>query len=222
MKNTIFGTLGEILCPYSCISCGKVGGLVCERCKKYIISGNNWTCLCCSNELDGRICKYCSLPFRKQYYIGERSGLLKELVNLFKYNSIKNCATVFGDLFFELFGDFLVDDVLVPLPTITKHVRARGFDHTKLLAKRVAWRCGGKCEPVLKRLNSTVQVGADANTRKKQAENAYLVKNTIDPSLHYVMVDDIWTTGSSMLAACREMQKAGVKDISVILIARSG
>ncbi|MCR5572627.1 MAG: hypothetical protein K6F57_02535 [Candidatus Saccharibacteria bacterium] len=63
---------------------------------------------------------------------------MKELVNLFKYNSIKNCATVFGDLFFELFGDFLVDDVLVPLPTIAKHVRVRGFDHTKLLAKRVA------------------------------------------------------------------------------------
>lgn len=222
MKNTIFGTIGEILCPYSCISCGKVGGLLCCRCKKYIISGNNWRCLCCGERLVGRICNQCELPFLKQYYIGERTDLLKELVNLYKYQSVRCCSTVFSDLFFDCFGDFSKKAIVVPLPTIRRHIRERGFDHTKLLAKRLVWRCGGNVTPILKRKNNTVQVGMDAETRRDQAEKAYCVSGILNNGEEYVLLDDIWTTGSSMLAACREMKKAGAKNVSVVLVAKSG
>ncbi len=67
-----------------------------------------------------------------------------------------------------------------------------------------------------------MQVGVDAQTRKKQAESAYKTAAKIDEDAEYVLVDDVWTTGSSMLAACEEMQKAGAKSISVIVIAKSG
>ncbi len=76
------------------------------------------------------MCNQCSLPFLKQYYVGERTDLLKDLVNLYKYRSIRNCSVVFANLFYECFGEFLKDGYIVPLPTIRKHIRERGFDHT--------------------------------------------------------------------------------------------
>jgi hypothetical protein len=40
VKNTICVSIGDILCPHSCISCGKVGGILCDCCKKYIMSND--------------------------------------------------------------------------------------------------------------------------------------------------------------------------------------
>ncbi len=75
---------------------------------------------------------------------------------------------------------------------------------------------------VLRRRNNTVQVGADVDKRRKQASSAYFVKDSLNTKMEYLLIDDVWTTGSSMMAACREMREAGAKNMSVVLVARSG
>ena len=70
--------------------------------------------------------------------MGERQELLKDLIYVFKYQSVRCCAVVFANLFFDVYGDFLRGKVIIPLPTINKHIRERGFDHTDKLAKMLA------------------------------------------------------------------------------------
>lgn len=107
------------------------------------------------------------------------------------------------------------DFYLVPLPTIRKHIRERGFDHIKLLCKKT----GLPFEEALKRRGNTVQVGASSEQRQKQAKEAYFAGDISDK--RYLLVDDVWTTGSSMLAACEAMQNAGSKNLAIAVIARS-
>lgn len=221
MKNTIFESVWEFLCPYYCISCGKVGGILCDCCKKYIISGNNWRCLCCGGRLNNRICTKCELPFSKQFYIGERSGLLKELINCYKFQSIRVCSLVFANILWDLYGHFLNDKAVVPLPTIRRHIRERGFDHTGRMVKGLTDICGGNRSNVLLRRNNSVQVGADRYLRQKQAGTAYMVTKNVNKNDDYALVDDIWTTGSSMIAASTELKKAGVEKISIVVLAKS-
>jgi len=116
----------------------------------------------------------------------------------------------------------LKNTIVVPLPTIGEHIRRRGFDHTDKLVRALCWRCGGEYGRILRRRNNAVQVGADVEMRKKQAEGAYEAVLRADKDAEYVLVDDVWTTGSSMLAACKTMQEAGASKISVVLIAKSG
>ncbi len=137
------------------------------------------------------ICSECDLPFLKQFWIGRRHGLLKELINLYKYHSIRVCALVFADLIAELYGDYLKSHTIVPLPTIEKHIRERGFDHTKKLAKAVAKTCGAKCAYLLARGNDCVQVGANEETRRKQAKTAYKVRNKTPICDRVVLLDDV-------------------------------
>lgn len=92
MKNTIFMQIAEIICPYSCISCAKVGGILCERCKKYIISQHKDVCLACGGALVDNRCTKCNLPFLKQFYVGDREDALKKLINVYKYNSVRACS----------------------------------------------------------------------------------------------------------------------------------
>jgi predicted amidophosphoribosyltransferase len=109
------------------------------------------------------------------------------------------------------------DWTLVPLPTIRRHIRERGFDHIGLICKKT----GMTVERVLLRVNNSVQVGAGADMRHKQAAMAYRATR-VDANKKYLLIDDVWTTGSSMMAACEAMCAAGAKNLAIAVIARSG
>ena len=107
--------------------------------------------------------------------------------------------------------------VLVPLPTIRKHIRERGFDHTLRLCfelenflQKELERLGVKVEyeNLLVRKNKTVQVGKEKKERVKQAEKAYGIYEGVklDMNTLYILVDDVTTTGASLVAAKKILQ----------------
>jgi competence protein ComFC len=213
VKNTIFSCISELLCPHYCISCGKVGGIVCECCKKYIQSSKKHVCLACGGLLENRVCPICSLPFSRQFYVGERDGLLRDLIEVYKYHSVRAVASVLAETMMSVIDSSYT---LVPLPTINRHIRERGFDHIGLICKKT----GLPVERVLLRNKNTVQVGASLEQRREQAKQAYLL-GSVDLNKKYLLVDDVWTTGSSMMAAANLMREAGVKNLAICAIARS-
>lgn len=149
------------------------------------------------------------------------------MINLYKYNSVR----VAGDMLAELILDgFDLDGILAPLPTISKHVRERGFGHIEYLLHRLSKlsrhnRRSRKvhlaCAKILKRANSSVQVGASAVKRKIQAQKAYEVAKGFNPDKHYVLVDDVWTTGSSMFAAAQKLRSLGAQCVDILVIAKT-
>ena len=213
MKNTIFNCISELLCPHYCISCGKVGGILCECCKKYISPSKNQVCLACGGWLNNGVCLSCSLPFGRQFYVSERDGLLKRLIEIYKYHSVRAAAPILAEALMSAVGDGYT---LVPLPTINRHIRERGFDHISLVCKKT----GLPVEKALIRANNTVQVGASLEQRREQAKSAYAL-GKYDLNKKYCLVDDVWTTGSSMLAAAELLRATGIKNLAIAVIARS-
>ena len=73
---------------------------------------------------------------------------------------------------------------------------------------------------LLLRTNNKTQVGKSAEVRMKQAKSAYAIKEgtEIDPKAIYVLFDDVWTTGASMMAAHCVLRRAGVKRIAALVI----
>ena len=207
--------MGDLVCPHYCIKCGKAGGILCGCCKKYLLGQKWWGCLGCGLPLKNGRCMRCELPFWRQFCVGARTGVLREMISVYKYESVRALSWELADLVVNRIGDF--SGMVVPLPTISKHIRERGFDHIGLIAKKTGW----KVAKVLKRANKAVQVGATAEMRKKQAATAYRTCGVIDPEIEYLLLDDVWTTGSSMLAAYDVMQKAGARKISVVIIAKT-
>ena len=72
------------------------------------------------------------------------------------------------------------------------------------------------------RQNNAVQVGASAEMRSRQANNAYCIIGDASCDNEYMLLDDVWTTGSSMMAACELLKKDGARNVSVIVLAKSG
>ena len=178
----------DLLAPYTCRGCGRLGELLCKCCKKYIISAEKRDFV---------------------YAVGRREGVLMQLTEDYKYKSIRRTAVILAELIDAVLPADLVNVVVVPLPTVAQHIRERGFDHTLRLAKALARRRGWEVSRCLKRANKTVQVGQDAKTRAAQAARAYEFKGSIDSTKTYLLLDDVWTTGATMKAGKKLLEKNG-------------
>ena len=228
VKNTTKWGLLDLLCPHSCRGCGVLGSVLCERCKNYIIQDHQVICPHCRRSFSNSTtvpCQDCESIFQEFWIVGWREGALSKLVSDLKYKSVRACSAPLSELLDHAIPsstDLGQSLIIVPLPTIGKHIRERGFDHTLLLAKKLAKHRGWKVSQLLQRATDTTQVGTSAAKRKTQAENTYGLNGRLDPDANYLLLDDVWTTGASMLAAAKTLQQAGAKHIygAVIEIGR--
>lgn len=225
VKNTTKIGLLDWFCPHTCRGCGALGSIFCECCKKYMSEQRRNVCPICKRMLEKseQKCQDCEMPFRRFYVGGYREGALAKLIQEYKYQSVRAVVGVLTGLLFEAVPEDLgvkrENTVVVPLPTIGRHVRQRGLDHTKNMAKKLAKVRGWRFERILERAADTVQVGTSAAERSEQAKRAYRVFGKVDPDKTYVLLDDVWTTGASMLSAAEVMMRAGAKDLVGVVVA---
>lgn len=235
VKNTTKCGLLDLLCPHSCRGCGHLGAVLCECCKNDMLEQHQPLCPICKrrfakstktsrNNPNTHVCPDCETPFAGLWAFGYREGALEKLVEQYKYQSLRAAGPVLVD-----FLDYILPEnlgqrrpvVIIPLPTIGRHIRERGLDHTLSIAKRLARRRGWQCRQLLTRAVDTVQVGAKASARKTQAAKAYAVPGKISPDAAYLLLDDVWTTGSTLLAAEKVLRAAGAKHIYATVLAVS-
>jgi len=70
------------------------------------------------------------------------------------------------------------------------------------------------------RLTNTKQRQATARQRVEQAKKVFCLNGGIDANIPYLLIDDVYTTGSTIKYASQILQKAGAKHIWVAIIAR--
>ena len=214
VKNTTIITPLDLIAPLSCRGCGAIGCALCERCKNNIISNRNQKTLTINEP-----------NFPPTFIIDHRDNLIGILIHDYKYSSCRKIATSLAELLDAIIPQIDGQVVIVPLPTIPKHVRMRGFDHTLKIAQKFAhFRSDNyKTKKILLRKRNTVQVGSNKEARIEQAENAYTINNKIkiNQNATYILLDDVWTTGASMKSAVKKLRETGAKKIIVALLAMS-
>ncbi len=226
---TTFPGLLDLLAPHYCRGCGLIGKPICDRCKNYILSSNCNLCPICKQPNPTGICTRCTgdptiEPLPPSYIIGTRSGLLDVVIHDYKYHSVRALAAPLAVMINEKLPHLQQKSIIVPLPTIAKHVRVRGLDHTYLIAKKLASLCPSYAvSRLLIRNSSSVQVGATHQQRLAQAATAYAINRKIKPQkdVTYILLDDVWTTGASLRAAVKILQANGINSIILAILSLS-
>ena len=206
VKNTTFPGPLDLLSPHSCRGCGRLGEPICECCKNNIFSQKS----------------HRKLP--QIYAVGDRDGLLGDIIHDYKYYSIRSLARPLAELLdLALPKNLPANSVIIPLPTATHHIRERGFDHTLKIAKNLSKIRHIPVKQILLRNKNTVQVGSDRKTRLAQATSAYILnpKIKIDQDTTYILLDDVLTTGASIMAGKRLLETAGAKNVRIAILALS-
>ncbi len=236
VKITIEKFILDMVLPNRCVRCQRGGGIFCDRCKKYISIINPGYVM---NDMYGfekllvaglkegwfeRMVRDFKYKGRRDYgeFLAEKLG---EVI----FDEIKRMKL--NDRLSDELNDVPVESlrmmdaemqkirkiVLVPLPTIRKHIRERGFDHTlrlcfeleQVLQKKLKGSgISVEYQSLLVRKNKTVQVGKEKKERVKQAEKAYGLQEGIEikNDVLYILVDDVATTGASITAAKKILQ----------------
>lgn len=210
----------SIVAPHHCSGCGELGSLLCHHCKYDIIDEHENRCLVCLAPTTTGLCTSHRRPYQKAWFVGERNGTLQRIIGNFKFNNARAASKTLAELLDRSLPDFPHDVVVVPVPTVSSHIRERGYDHTLLVVRKFAKSRDLKIAPILTRSTTTKQRSANKSTRRQQAKRAFALKGPVNSEATYLVIDDVFTTGATIEYATRLLKGAGAKKIWVAVIAR--
>lgn len=221
VKITIVDKLLSFMAPHYCCGCDKIGDLLCGNCKNYITNELKTVCIACHRPTASMwLCGDCKMPYQRAWVVGERDGTLQRLIGDYKFQRVKSAYKVLGDLLLESLPDFPINTIIVPIPTVSSHIRERGYDHMLLIAQYFAKKRNLDCQQLLKRVTNTKQRQSTTLQRQVQAQRAFIANGLINSNKNYLILDDVVTTGSTIKYASKVLRKAGAKNVWVAVIAR--
>lgn len=129
----MLGYLVNLLAPHYCCSCGEIGVVLCLSCKYDIVNEPYAACILCHNIAKPmeNLCNTCVASFSRAWVVGSRADVLKKVIDDYKFERIRAAHVLLAGLFDVTAPTLPADTIVVPIPTIAKHVRMRGYDHRR-------------------------------------------------------------------------------------------
>ena len=123
-----------------------------------------------------------------------------------------------------LFADV---DCVIPVPLHRSRRRLRGYNQAEIIAREVASSLSAslRCDILIRSRRTRTQTELNVEEKKKNVAGAFCVKYMPDAVKHILLVDDVFTTGSTLNACRLALRQAGVGcdvRISVAALAFAG
>jgi ComF family protein len=179
------------------------------------------------------LCRRLEPPYVKATAYGSYDSGLRELIHLLKYNGVRPAANVLGRMLVEAIEDlqplFAGDEVLVvPVPLHRRKLRQRGFNQSELIAlaalklKPAASRFRLSAGLLERRRETKSQIGLSRHQRRENIRGAFVVAkpDEID-GREILLVDDVFTTGTTVSECARILRRAGAPKVYVATVART-
>ena len=114
-------------------------------------------------------------------------------------------------------------DIVIPLPLSPERLEERGFNQAFELAKHVA-KDKLAAHALIKTRDTLPQRTLDRAARQRNIANAFALQPNTDVACrgkHMLLIDDVTTTGSTLIAAAEPLYRAGAASVSAVVIART-
>jgi ComF family protein len=176
----------------------------------------------------GRLCGMCSsAPFTAARACGVYSGALEASILFLKVTPhiCPRLRAIIKHTFSE-HHIALRSDVVMPVPLHRLRQKQRGFNQAAIVARLISREFGLRLDDrSVMRIKPTERhrAGMDANDRSQSVERAFEVtRRSLIAGASVLLVDDVYTTGSTISAATQSLIDAGVQQVNVLTIARVG
>ncbi len=243
--------LKYIIYPPICVCCNSVikinrdfaHSFICDRClreaRAYIETKD--LCIICSKPLDldskqqvkEQKCEHC-LEFEDEFYFEKNLSVIEynayyaKLLRNFKFGYNKSISSAFVKILeeylldnIEFFNDF---DIITSVPIYKNRKKYRGFNQSELLGKTI---CKLVDKPFIKdvliKIKSTYpQTTVPHSERKSNIQDAIVLNSEINiKNMRILLIDDVFTTGSTINECSRILVENGCRSVSSFTILKT-
>jgi ComF family protein len=214
----------DVLLPQRCVACGAAGEQVCERCLTRLPRIAAPLCTRCGAPTAWPVerCRECTgrrLAFASARAAVEYDAAVKALVSAWKERGLRRLAETASALVEETVPRPEAAALAFIPPDGDRSVK-RGHHPAERLARELGKRWGLPIVPLLTRTRTLpAQRGLSLMERRRNVRNAFRAAR--EPPSTVVLIDDVYTTGSTVGAAASALRKAGARRVTVVTFARA-
>jgi len=228
----------DALYPGVCELCGEsvdAGGSLCGPCGEGLPRLAEPFCEVCGEGFDGRIdasieclnCRGRRFAFEFARPALRRSEGAMRLVREFKYGRRLELGRELGRLAADAFADPRLEQArsggwpLVPVPLHRRREAWRQFNQAGEIARELGRVLGLPCRDELRRVRATVtQTRLSRRERQRNLRGAFRLARGDRPGPGAVLVDDVFTTGSTVDECARVLRSGGIQKVVVVTAMR--
>ena len=217
----------EAIFPLRCGGCGNKGTVWCSRCHRNLHVARSPSCHHCGFPISSsKSCEACSsldIPLQVRSFAAYTPPLSTAILQL-KYRPNQELATVMADWLASIYRQKRLHvDVIIPVPLSRRRQWKRGYNQVELIAEKLADMLELPVDRTsLRRIRDTSsQVGLLPSERR---ENVYgAIRGDADKlsGLSLLLIDDLITTGATILACAIAAGHAGASDLTALTVGRA-
>ncbi|WPJ94118.1 ComF family protein [Coraliomargarita algicola] len=224
----------DVFFPRSCVHCGDAVEdsdyqFLCRDCSRELFLSKPPTCTTCGYPFFGmlagpRTCPHCvelNPLFEQGKTLFLAKGPARSLIHELKYKSgfyvLQDVQTMIASA--PYYRDYFKGSILVPVPLHATKERERGFNQSRVIAEALlqATEALEVQNMLLRRLYTQTQTRLSRSDRHQNVKNAFALVTdaVVIPNQTYILIDDVFTTGSTLNACAAVLRGAGVDSIKV-------
>lgn len=216
--------LVDLLLPARCVVCSAFGELVCEQCAEGLPRLRAPLCARCGAPTAWPVARCRECAGRRLAFASARAAVayddhVRTLVAAWKEQGLRALARFAAASVVELV-ERPDAEALVPVPSDRDRTLVRGHHAAEALARELGRSWGMPLAPLLHRARPVPrQRGLALAERRRNVRGAFVTGERPPPRV--VLVDDVYTTGSTVAAAASALRRAGARRVDVVTFART-
>lgn len=230
---SVMNVILDILFPRTCPICQNIvddrGQKICEKCRPKLVYIREPICKKCGKQLDNMVIEYC-YDCNKKTHNYDRGvscfaykGEIKNSIYQYKYNNKREYAGFYIEEMIKEQGEQLKrwnPDIIIPIPLHKKRKKRRGFNQSELIARGIARYLEVPVDTsyILRTKNTKPLKELNDKERKESLQHAFIAGEGNCRWEKVLLVDDIYTTGSTIDAVAGLLKSKGVKRVYVLTI----
>lgn len=214
----LWNEIERLIFPHCCLICGKlVSAIWCRECKRKLQEKAIF-------KIENKEKK--EYYFEKHLYIFLYKDEIRKLLLDYKFNDKSYLYQIFSEIIIKnkkICGILKKYGIIMPVPIHHKRKKQRGYNQSALIARSIAKQIEElEYQDILEKIKDTVpQSSLKKEQRRKNAQNVYQIKKKAKiKQKNIILLDDIYTTGSTVNAIAKVLKENGVKEILVLTIAK--
>lgn len=211
---------------------------VCSGCRALLLQNETVFCTICRHEMPltqyhldpkneamkkfyGKV----DIQFAATFLYFNKKGIVQELIHNLKYKGHQEIGTVLGSWYVEDLKEIQLEipfDAVIPVPLHKKKFKERGYNQVTSFGKEIASGLEIPFEEniLIRKIYSKTQSKKNLLGRSENIENIFDVEFTeADCNKHFLIVDDVLTTGATIEACSLALSKIPGVKISMICMA---